>query len=48
VRLINSSGRWLREQSNVFYCGRNAMFHILNFVRLHAAELLDQSPAPLT
>ncbi len=36
------------EQFIVFYCDRNAMFHILNFVRLHrAAEPLDQNPAPL-
>jgi hypothetical protein len=36
------------KQLIVFYCDRNAMFHILNLVRLHgAAELLDQNSAPL-
>jgi hypothetical protein len=37
------------EQFIVFYCDRNAMFHILSFVRLHgAAKLVDQSPASVS
>ena len=35
------------EQFVVFYRDRNAMLHILNFVRLHdAAELLNKGTAP--
>jgi len=37
------------EQFIIFYRDRNAMLHILNFVRLHgAAELVNQSPASVS
>ncbi len=37
------------EQFVIFYCDRNAMSHILNFVLLSGApELLDQGTAPVS